>query len=117
MISHMPIDLYAGISVSDYSGALVWYEKLLGGPPSFVVSDTEAVWELAEHRSIFIEHRPAHAGHALLTVFVDDLDAFVEAAVSRGVGPTKRETYPDGVRKADFQDPDSNTLSFGGAPL
>lgn len=39
----MPIDLYAGISVSDYSASVTWYEKLLGAPPSFVASDTEAV--------------------------------------------------------------------------
>lgn len=35
----------------------------------------------------------------------------------RGVEPAKRETYPNGVRKADFYDPDGNELSFGGAPL
>ncbi|MFD6568665.1 VOC family protein [Micromonospora profundi] len=113
----MPIDLYAGISVDDYPAALAWYERLLGAPPSYVASDTEAVWELAEHRSIFIEHRPAHAGHTLLTIFVDDLDAFVAAAANRGVEPAKRETYPNGVRKADYRDPDGNELSFGGAPL
>lgn len=66
---------------------------------------------------MFIEQRPAHAGHALLTIFVDDLDAFVEAAADRGIEPAKRETYPNGVRKADFRDLDNNTLSFGGAPL
>jgi catechol 2,3-dioxygenase-like lactoylglutathione lyase family enzyme len=113
----MPIDLYAGISVGDYPAALAWYEKLLGAPPSYVASDTEAVWELAEHRSIFVEHRPAHAGHTLLTIFVDDLDAFVAAAADRGLEPAKRETYSNGVRKADFYDPDGNELSFGGAPL
>ncbi|MFG2061659.1 VOC family protein [Micromonospora sp. NPDC048871] len=113
----MPVDIYAGISVDDYPAALAWYEKLLGVPPSYVASDTEAVWELAEHRSIFIEHRPAHAGHTLLTIFVDDLDGFVAAAADRGVEPAKRETYPNGVRKADFYDPDGNELSFGGAPL
>ncbi|TDC72773.1 VOC family protein [Micromonospora sp. KC606] len=113
----MPIDLYAGISVSDYPAALAWYEKLLGTAPTYVASDTEAVWELAEHRSIFIEHRPAHAGHALITIFVDDLDTFVAAAAERGIEPAKRETYPNGVRKADFHDLDGNELSIGGTPL
>jgi catechol 2,3-dioxygenase-like lactoylglutathione lyase family enzyme len=111
------LDLFAGIPVSDYRAALLWYERLLGSPPTFVASDTEAVWELAEHRSLFIEQRPEHAGHALHTVFVDDLDAFVSQASGRGLEPTKRETYPNGVRKAMYRDPDGNELDFGGAPL
>ncbi|MDQ0847850.1 MULTISPECIES: VOC family protein [unclassified Streptomyces] len=113
----MALDLFAGIPVSDYRAALLWYERLLGSPPTFVASDTEAVWELAEHRSLFIEQRPEHAGHALHTVFVDDLDAFVSQASGRGLEPTKRETYPNGVRKAMYRDPDGNELDFGGAPL
>jgi hypothetical protein len=39
----MAVDLYAGIPVNDYGAALPWYGMLLGCPPSFVVSDTEAV--------------------------------------------------------------------------
>ncbi|MBM2622100.1 VOC family protein [Actinoplanes sp. LDG1-06] len=113
----MSIDLYAGIAVSDYPTALAWYTRLFGSPPSFVAGETEAVWELAEHRSVFIEQRPEHAGHSLHTIFVDDLDAFVGHAAERGVEPVRRETYPNGVRKADFKDPDGNELSFGGAPL
>jgi catechol 2,3-dioxygenase-like lactoylglutathione lyase family enzyme len=113
----MALDLFAGIPVSDYRAALLWYERLLGSPPTFVASDTEAVWELAEHRSLFIEQRPEHAGHALHTVFVDDFDAFVSQASGRGLEPTKRETYPNGVRKAMYRDPDGNELDFGGAPL
>jgi hypothetical protein len=61
----MTLDLFAGIPVADYAVALQWYERLLGSVPTFVVSDTEAVWELAEHRSVFIELRPEHAGHAI----------------------------------------------------
>ncbi|GAA3138341.1 hypothetical protein GCM10010466_31600 [Planomonospora alba] len=113
----MPIDLYAGIPVSDYPAALAWYERLLGTAPAYVAGDTEAVWELAEHRSIFVEHRPEHAGHALVTIFVDDLDTFVAAAAERGIEPARRETYPNGVRKAEFRDLDGNELSIGGAPL
>ena len=60
----MPVDLFAGIPVTDYAAALAWYERLFGSPPSFVPNDTEAVWELAEHRYVFVEQRPEHAGHA-----------------------------------------------------
>ena len=32
----MTVYLFAGIPVSDFAAALAWYERLLGGPPSFV---------------------------------------------------------------------------------
>ncbi|TMR08010.1 VOC family protein [Nonomuraea turkmeniaca] len=112
----MALDMYAGIPVSDYASALGWYERLLGSP-TFVVSDVEAVWELAEHRSIFIEQRPEHAGHAMHTIFVDDLDALVAQIAERGLDPAERETYSNGVRKATYRDPEGNEIGFGGAPL
>ena len=111
------IALFAGITVSDYQAALAWYERLLGAPPSFFPNDIEAVWELAEHRSVFIEQRPEHAGHAMHTVIVDDLDALVAQIADRGVEPAKRETYSNGMRKATYHDPDGNEIGFGGAPL
>jgi predicted enzyme related to lactoylglutathione lyase len=112
----MAIDLFAGIPVDDYAAALSWYERLLGSPPTFVASDTEAVWELAEHRSLAIEQRSEHAGHAMHTVFVDDFDALVARIADRGIEPTSRETYSNGVRKATYHDPDGNEIGFGGAP-
>ena len=48
----MALYLFAGIPVNDYAAALAWYQRLLGSPPRFFPSDTEAVWELAEHRSL-----------------------------------------------------------------
>jgi len=82
----MAVDLYAGIPVSDYAPALAWYQRLLGSPPTFVASDTEAVWELAEHRSLVIEQLPEHAGHAMHVVFVDDFDALVTPDCQPGTG-------------------------------
>ena len=112
----MTVDLFAGLPVKDYAAALSWYERLLGSPPAFFPNDTEAVWELAEHRYLFIEQRPEHAGHAMHTIFVDDFDARVAQIADRGVEPTKRETYSNGVRKAIYRDPDGNEIGFGGAP-
>jgi hypothetical protein len=82
------LDFYAGIPVADYQTARLWYERLLGGPPSFVATPTEAVWELAAHRSVYIVERPEHAGHAMHTIFVDDLDALVAEIAARGIEPT-----------------------------
>lgn len=113
----MALDLFAGIPVSDYSAGLLWYERLLGSPPTFVPNDTEAVWELAEHRYVYIELRAEHAGHARLTVFVEDLDSRVAEIAGRGLDPAVRETYGNGVRKTTYRDPDGNEIGFGGAPL
>lgn len=113
----MALDLYAGIPVDDFPSALTWYEKLFGFPASFVASDTEAVWDLAEHRSVFICQRPTHAGRGMLNIVVDDLDAAVARIAAAGIRPTKRETYDNGVRKATYHDPEGNEVGFGGAPL
>ena len=112
----MTVDLFAGLPVSDYQRALTWYERLLGSAPAFFPNATEAVWELAEHRFVFIEQRPEHAGHARHLVFVDDLDALVARIAERGLAPAKRETYSNGVRKVAYRDPDGNEIGFGGAP-
>jgi catechol 2,3-dioxygenase-like lactoylglutathione lyase family enzyme len=113
----MTLDLFAGIPVADYAGALKWYEQLLGSPPAFFPNDTEAVWELAEHRYVYVEHLPERAGHAMHTIFVDDFDARVAQIADRGLDPAKRETYSNGVRKATYRDPDGNEIGLGGAPL
>ena len=113
----MTIDLFAGVPVRDYATAVAWYERLLGAPPSFLPNDIEAVWELAGHRYVFIEVRPAHAGHAMHTLFVGDFDARLSDIAGRGLEPVLRETYDNGVRKATFRDPDGNEIGFGGGPV
>ncbi|BAL89760.1 hypothetical protein AMIS_45400 [Actinoplanes missouriensis 431] len=113
----MTVDLFAGIPVRDYTVAASWYARLLGAGPSFLPNDTEAVWELAEHRYLYIEVRPSHAGFAMQTVFVGDFDARLAEIAGRGLDPAERETYANGVRKAIFRDPDGNEIGFGGAPV
>jgi catechol 2,3-dioxygenase-like lactoylglutathione lyase family enzyme len=113
----MQVDHFAGIPVRDYEEALAWYTRLLGSEPSFVPHATEAVWELAEHRFLFIVERPEHAGHAAHTIFVGDLDAMVAEIAARGIQPTQEETYSNGVRKTTYRDPDGNEVGLGGAPI
>jgi predicted enzyme related to lactoylglutathione lyase len=112
----MTLDLFAGIPVRDYTSAVAWYERLLGAAPSFLPNDVEAVWELADHRYLFIEVRPEHAGHAMHTLFAGDFDARIARIAERGLEPAECETYANGVRKAIFRDPDGNEIGFGGAP-
>jgi predicted enzyme related to lactoylglutathione lyase len=117
MIETKSLDLFAGIMVSDYATALKWYERLLGSPPSFLPNDIEAVWELAEHRYLYIEQHPQNAGHGKHTIFVDDLDTIIAQITNRGLNPMQQETYSNGVRKITYRDPDGNEIGFGGAPL
>ncbi|HYG83616.1 MAG TPA: VOC family protein [Verrucomicrobiae bacterium] len=50
-------------------------------------------------------------------VFVDDFDDLVAQTSERGLEPTARETYGNGVRKAAYQDPEGNKIEFGDAPI
>jgi hypothetical protein len=68
----MTLDLFVGIPVTDYAAALPWYEQFFGARPSFLPNDTEAAWEVAEHRYVYIVQEPGTAGNALVQSFVDD---------------------------------------------
>jgi hypothetical protein len=115
MLKTESLDLFAGIPVADYTAARKWYEQLLGSSPAFFPHDTEAVWQLGEHRYLYIVQQPEHAGHAMHTLFVAGLDALVEQIADRGLDPAKRETYPNGMRKITYRDADGNKIGFGGA--
>jgi catechol 2,3-dioxygenase-like lactoylglutathione lyase family enzyme len=107
--------LFAGLRVRDFQKALVWYERLLG-EPTFFAHETEAVWTLADERSVYVVQHP-DAGGGVVTIFVGDLEAQLDAIAARGLEPDERETYSNGVRKASYRDPDGNEIGFGGVPL
>lgn len=117
MLQAKSLDLFACIQVADYPSALKWYEQLLGYAPTFVPDDHESVWELAEHRFLYVEHEPKAVGQTRITIFVDDLDTLVAGITGRGIDPLKRETYDNGVRKITYRDAEGNEIGFGGAPL
>jgi catechol 2,3-dioxygenase-like lactoylglutathione lyase family enzyme len=110
----MSLHLFAGLRVRDFQGARAWYERLLG-EPSFFPHDTEAVWTLAEDRSIYIVEHADGAGTSVVTIFLGDLDAQVAAIAARGLEPNERLTYSNGVRKIVYRDPDGNEVGLGGA--
>lgn len=110
------LDLFAGIRVTDYAVALPWYERLLGSPPALFPHETEAVWELAEHRYLYITEQAGAAGRAVVLLFVSNLDARVAEIARRGILPSEQDELPDGVRKITYRDPDGNEVAFGGGP-
>lgn len=111
----MSLHLFAGLRVRDFQVARAWYQQLLG-EPAFFPHATEAVWTLAEDRSLYVVQHPGGAGNCVVTIFLDDLDAHVAAIAARGLQPDERETYSGGARKVLYRDPDGNEVGFGGAP-
>lgn len=101
--------------MGDFETAKAWYERLLGAEPSFLPHATEAVWELAEHRFLYIVEDAERAGRSIHTIFLDDLDARVAEIASRGLEPDELVTYPGKARKAIYRDGDGNEVGFGGA--
>jgi len=115
-LASVPLHLFAGLRVRDFPAARQWYERLLG-EATFFPHATEAVWSLAENRSVYVVEHSDGAGKSVATIFVDDLDAHLATIAARGLEPDEIETYSNGVRKAVYRDPDGNELGFGGAPL
>ena len=112
----MSLHLFAGLRVRNFEAARPWYEQVFG-EPTFFPHATEAVWTLADDRSVYVVEHGEGAGNCVVTIMVDDLDAHVAAIGARGLEPYERLTYSNGVRKAHYRDPDGNELAFGGAPL
>jgi hypothetical protein len=50
-------------------------------------------------------------------IFVDDLEARVEAIADTGIEPDEPETCSNRVRKVTYRDPDGNEIGVGGARL
>ena len=111
----MSLQLFAGLRVRDFQAARAWSERVFG-EPTFFPHATEAVWTLADDRSVYIEEHAEGAGNSEVTILVDDLDAHVAAVAARGLEPDERVTYANGARKAIYFDPDGNELGFGGLP-
>ncbi len=112
----MSLHLFAGLRVRSFKSARPWYVRLLG-EPTFYPHATEAVWTLAEDRSVYVVEDSDAAGKSVVTVFVDDLDGHLAAIAARGLQPDEQVTYSNGVRKVLYRDPDGNEVGFGGAPL
>ena len=109
----MGLHLFAGLRVRDFAVSRAWYTKLLG-EPTFFPHATEAVWTLAEDRSVYVVEAAEQAGNGVITVLVEDLDATVHDIAGRGLEPDRHEAYPNGVRKAVYRDPDGNEVGLGG---
>ena len=83
---------------------------------AFFPHDTEAVWTLADERSVYVVEHPEGAGNSVVTFFVDDLDAEVAAIAARGLAPDEPRRTTTACARSSIRDPDGNELGFAGAP-
>jgi predicted enzyme related to lactoylglutathione lyase len=113
----MAIDfLFAGIPVADFDAARPWYERLVGRAPDMLPKEGEACWQLTETGWIYVVADADRAGHALVTVLVDDLDAHLAGMAERGIETGPIETIPGPVRRTEVVDPEGNRIQFGQPP-
>ena len=104
---------FAGIAVADYGAALAWYERLLGRSPDVIVTENEAMWQVAEAGWIYVVGDASRAGHALLALLVDDLESHVDALAQRGLATGAIETMPGAaVRQVVLSDPEGNRIKI-----
>ena len=109
----MAVGIFAGVPVRDYASAVDWYERLLGAAPSFRPHDTEAVWQLAEDRYVYVVEDSQRAGGAVCMIWVDDPVGEVAAMSERGLEPVDVEKHGS-VWKYVFHDADGNEIGIGG---
>jgi catechol 2,3-dioxygenase-like lactoylglutathione lyase family enzyme len=102
---------FAGLPVSEYRTAYAWYTRLLGRPADMFPKQTEAVWRLTPNGAIYVVQDPERAGSGLLTVAVDDLDAYEKQLREAGIA-FDEQAGGDAPRRLVVRDGDGNTLAL-----
>jgi glyoxylase I family protein len=104
--------LFACVPVADLDAAIAWYSRLLGRSPDVPVNDDEVMWQCSQAGWLYLLRDAPRAGNALVTVAVADLEAAVAEIRSHGLIGSTIDKVGDAGRKANFTDPDGNTVSF-----
>ena len=102
---------FAGLPVADFRAAYDWYVRLLGRAADMFPHDTEAVWRLTPTGAIYVVQDPDRAGSGLLTVALDDLDAYEEQLREAGLA-FEEQVAGHAPRRLVVRDADGNTLAF-----
>ena len=71
------------------------------------------MWQVAETGWIYVVGNTRRAGHALLTLLVDDLEDQVAELAERGLATGAIDTVPGVVRKAVITDLEGNMITLG----
>jgi len=108
--------LFAGIAVADLAAETDWFSRLFGRPPDILPNADEAMWRATGSGSVYLVRRPGRAGHAHVTLAVDDLERWISELAGRGIEPVGIETVPAG-RKLVLADPEGNEIALAELPL
>ncbi|MGA7671625.1 MAG: VOC family protein, partial [Nitrolancea sp.] len=103
---------FACLIVTNRDQATEWYERFFGRPPNFLPNDNEAVWQVAQTASVYVLADSERAGHSVVTLVVDDLDASLAEIASRGIMPGPIEDITGAGRKSTTRDPDGNEVAL-----
>jgi catechol 2,3-dioxygenase-like lactoylglutathione lyase family enzyme len=102
---------FVGLAVADYPTAHEWYARLLGRGADMFPHEKESVWRLTPTSSIYVVEDRERAGKALVTLALDDLDAYERRLRDGGFGFSE-ETDGSAPRRLVVRDVDGNTLTF-----
>ncbi|MBC8071830.1 MAG: VOC family protein [Deltaproteobacteria bacterium] len=113
-------NVLAVVCVTDVERARGWYERALGRPVDREPMEGCLEWQLGDGGGLQVIADPEHAGHGMVTLGVDDIDAHVAVLRGRGleVDGTHEGDMPEGatIRIAQLRDPDGNLVTFGEEP-
>jgi hypothetical protein len=104
-------DLFAAIPVADFADGRAWWERFFGREPDLLPNDHEAAWRVTTDGWIYVIGDAERAGKALVTLILDDLDAWI-ARLS--LDAAALETMPGGIRVLEVTDPEGNMIQLGG---
>ena len=102
---------FAGLPVADFAAAYAWYVSLLGRHADMFPHDNEAVWRLTSGGAVYVVHDRERAGNGLLTLAIDDLDAYSDRLRKDGFAPTE-EPEGNAPRRLTITDDDGNRITF-----
>jgi catechol 2,3-dioxygenase-like lactoylglutathione lyase family enzyme len=102
---------FGGVAVTDFAAAYQWFMRLFGRTADMFPHEGEAVWRFTPTASVYVVHDAERAGHALLTLAVDDLDAYARHLRENGLAYNE---HSDGgaPRRLLVKDDDGNTIAL-----
>jgi hypothetical protein len=109
--------LFAALPVEDVGLSVLWYERLVGRAPDLVPDERTACWRLAESAWIYVTLDVDRAGTGMVTLLVDDLDAFIAQADEREVEMGAVESVGVAGRGVVLADLDGNRLQVAQADI
>jgi catechol 2,3-dioxygenase-like lactoylglutathione lyase family enzyme len=102
---------FAGLPVSDYKAAYDWYVRFFGRPADMFPHGREAVWRLSSTASIYVVQDSERAGKGVVTLALDDLDAYEKRLTADGLTLTEQSGRAS-PRRLVIEDADGNHLTL-----